>query len=137
MKNSLQKAFILVCITLCSCAPAIADDYSAAWDRHSGYGYERDYRGKTHYSEDDRWSYGDNRWPDRYERRNSRYEHRQDRREDSRDRRDDRRNNRHDQRDKYQTNSRDCTGWDYTFNRQCAPGTINRDCRNGCDGRMY
>jgi len=25
-----------------------------------------------------------------------------------------------------------CTTWDFEANRPCAPGTINRDCRSGC-----
>ena len=26
-----------------------------------------------------------------------------------------------------------CSNWDYSANRPCAPGTVNTDCRGGCD----
>ncbi len=26
----------------------------------------------------------------------------------------------------------DCSTWDFQANRPCAPGTVNRDCRSGC-----
>lgn len=49
-------------------------------------------------------------------------------RDDRYDRRDDRRDNRRNQ-------APDCTQWDFSANRPCAAGTINRDCQKGCDGR--
>ena len=52
---------------------------------------------------------------------------------------DGRRDYRYDRRDDYRQRKPDrqpdCTHWDYNANRPCPPGTINRDCRNGCDGR--
>ena len=42
-------------------------------------------------------------------------------------------------RERYQDDrrykSQDCTQWDFSANRPCAAGTINRDCQKGCDGR--
>jgi len=70
-----------------------------------------------------------------------RRDYRDERRDDywdyRRDRRDDRWDYRDNQRDSYQDRSRDCTNWDFNTNRPCAPGMINRDCQNGCDGRLY
>lgn len=45
------------------------------------------------------------------------------------------RNDRWDFRDVQRDDHRDCTQWDFTANRPCAYGTINRDCQKGCDGR--
>ena len=68
------------------------------------------FRDNSENSRDDRWDLRDNR------------------RDAYRDHRD---GNRDDRRNQVQ----DCTQWDNTANRPCAPGTINRDCRNSCDGR--
>ena len=40
-------------------------------------------------------------------------------------------------RKKYRRPSFDCTQWDFSANRRCAPGMINRDCRFGCDTRVH
>lgn len=107
-------------------------------DRDYGHGGFRD---NSRHSGNDHWDYRDDRRENRDDRRDDRRDYRDDRRDDRRDYRDDRRNDRWDYRDdrrnKYQVISRNCTQWDYKYNRPCAPGTINRDCRNGCDGRLY
>jgi len=59
-------------------------------------------------------------------------DYRYDRRDDYRDYHDDYRQRKPDRQPDRQP---DCTHWDYNANRPCPPGTINRDCRNGCDGR--
>ena len=86
-------------------------------DRRDGYGYGGGYGDDS-----------DNRRDYRYDRQDNRY-----------DRQDNRYYRRDDQRDTYRDNrrnqARDCTQWDFSANRPCAPGTINRDCQKGCDGR--
>ena len=77
----------------------------------------------------------DNRRNDQRDYRNDWHDNNQYWRDDYRDdRRDERWDDYHNYNRKQQ---RDCTQWDYQSNRPCAPGTINRDCRNGCDGRVY
>jgi hypothetical protein len=87
------------------------------------------------YAYDDSSRYDSGR--DRDHRRDYRDGQRDDRRDYRRDRYEDRGDYRDNRRDGYQDRSRDCTNWDYNTNRPCAPGTINRDCLKGCDGRLY
>lgn len=68
---------------------------------------------------------------------NDSWDYRRDRRDDRRYWRDDRRDWRDYRNDDYRQRSWDCTQWDYTRNRPCSPGTVNRDCQKGCDGSAY
>lgn len=82
--------------------------YRGQYDGHTNPGFRDD----CEYSRDERWISHDDRsdnWHYRGYRNNPR---------------DDRRNQ-----------APACTQWDYNLNRPCAAGTVNRDCRNGCDGK--
>ena len=101
--------------------------------RQGGSGYDG-YRDISDGDWDHRRDYRDDRRDDYWDYRRDRQDDRWDYR---RDRRDDRWEYRDHRRDTYQDRSRDCTNWDFNTNRPCAPGTINRDCQKGCDGRLY
>lgn len=95
-------------------------------DRYDGYN-DHGYRDNSWDSGDDWWYFYDEERYDNHDQYgnswNSPQKHRKYRK--------DKRKHRKEQR-KHKFN---CTQWDYTSNRPCAPGTINRDCMNSCDGR--
>lgn len=97
---------------------------SRAPQRNYGSGGDRDDYNHSRY-------YG---WDDQDGRRNDSYYGGTYRRDDYYGPHEERWDDRNDHRNRYQNTSRDCTNWDNNLNRPCAPGTINRDCRNGCDG---